>query len=89
MLYIDWIYRWNRTFKPLEWNKNQKGKTKCSYWEPYGLSGKEKIDNLTVLSLCDGMSCGQIALVEEGFTIKKYYASEREECNKSNTGKFS
>lgn len=24
------------------------------------------------------MSCGQIALVEEGFTIKKYYASEIE-----------
>ena len=24
------------------------------------------------------MSCGQIALVEEGFTIKEYYASEIE-----------
>lgn len=33
---------------------------------------------LTVLSLCDGMSCGQIALVEEGFAIKDYYASEIE-----------
>jgi len=31
---------------------------------------------LNVLSLCDGMSCGQISLVEEEFIIKKYYASE-------------
>ena len=31
---------------------------------------------LNVLSLCDGMSCGQISLVEEDFIIKKYYASE-------------
>ena len=30
----------------------------------------------TVLSLFDGISCGQIALVEEGFTFEKYYASE-------------
>ena len=37
-----------------------------------------KIDNLTVLSLCDGMSCGQIALVEEGFIINEYFASEIE-----------
>lgn len=29
-----------------------------------------------VLSLFDGMSCGQIALVEEGFTFDNYYASE-------------
>ena len=33
---------------------------------------------LTVLSLCDGMSCGQIALIEEGFKIKDYFASEIE-----------
>ena len=33
---------------------------------------------LTVLSLCDGMSCGQIALVEEGFIVKEYFASEIE-----------
>ena len=31
---------------------------------------------LNVLSLCDGMSCGQISLIEENFIIKKYYASE-------------
>lgn len=29
-----------------------------------------------VLSLFDGMSCGQIALVEEGFTFDTYFASE-------------
>jgi DNA (cytosine-5)-methyltransferase 3A len=29
-----------------------------------------------VLSLCDGISCGQIALKELGFEIDKYYASE-------------
>lgn len=32
--------------------------------------------DLTVLSLCDGMSCGQIALGRAGFRINKYYASE-------------
>lgn len=31
---------------------------------------------LTVLSLCDGMSCGQIALTKLGVPIKAYYASE-------------
>ncbi|MCF0124962.1 MAG: DNA cytosine methyltransferase [Clostridia bacterium] len=31
---------------------------------------------MVVLSLCDGMSCGQIALKELGFNIEKYYASE-------------
>ena len=30
----------------------------------------------TVLSLFDGMSCGQIALERSGFKVKKYYASE-------------
>ena len=30
------------------------------------------------MSLCDGMSCGQIALVEEGFIVKEYFASEIE-----------
>lgn len=29
-----------------------------------------------VLSLCDGMSCGQIALLETGVKFEKYYASE-------------
>lgn len=31
---------------------------------------------MNVLSLCDGMSCGQIALKELGFHVGKYYASE-------------
>jgi len=37
---------------------------------------KDKRNILTVLSLCDGISCGQIALKELGFEIDKYYASE-------------
>jgi DNA (cytosine-5)-methyltransferase 3A len=31
---------------------------------------------MKVLSLCDGMSCGQIALVEAGIKYSSYYASE-------------
>ena len=31
---------------------------------------------LNVLSLCDGMSCGQIALIESGYKINKYFAIE-------------
>lgn len=31
---------------------------------------------INVLSLCDGMSCGQIALDEMGFIINNYYSSE-------------
>lgn len=31
---------------------------------------------LTVLSLCDGMSCGRIALERAGFKVDRYYASE-------------
>lgn len=31
---------------------------------------------MNILSLCDGMSCGQIALVENGVSISKYFASE-------------
>lgn len=33
-------------------------------------------EGINVLSLCDGMSCGQIALKELGVTVNKYYASE-------------
>lgn len=33
-------------------------------------------DGIVVLSLFDGMSCGQIALLEANIKIKKYYASE-------------
>jgi DNA (cytosine-5)-methyltransferase 3A len=33
-------------------------------------------DGITVLSLCDGISCGRIALERAGFKVKKYYASE-------------
>lgn len=32
--------------------------------------------SLKVLSLCDGMSCGHIALERAGFHIEKYFASE-------------
>ena len=35
---------------------------------------------LTVLSLCDGMSCGQIAFEKAGIKVDKYYASEIKEC---------
>lgn len=31
---------------------------------------------MIVLSLFDGMSCGQIALNRAGFTVDKYYAAE-------------
>lgn len=33
-------------------------------------------EGITVLSLCDGMSCGQIALDRCGITVKNYFASE-------------
>lgn len=33
-------------------------------------------NGINVLSLCDGMSCGQIALIESGIKINNYYASE-------------
>ena len=33
-------------------------------------------DEITVLSLCDGMSCGRIALEQEGIKIGKYFAAE-------------
>lgn len=35
-----------------------------------------KTDNLTILSLFDGMSCGRITLDKMGITPKAYYASE-------------
>ena len=31
---------------------------------------------MKVLSLCDGMSCGRLALERCGFTVEEYYASE-------------
>ena len=31
---------------------------------------------MNVLSLCDGMSCGQIALERAGVKVNKYFASE-------------
>ena len=31
---------------------------------------------MNILSLCDGMSCGQIALKELGINIENYFASE-------------
>ncbi len=35
---------------------------------------------MNILSLFDGMSCGQISLIELGFKINKYYASEIEKA---------
>lgn len=35
---------------------------------------------LNVLSLCDGMSCGQIAFEKAGIKVDKYYASEIKKC---------
>ena len=37
------------------------------------------LKGLNVLSYCDGMSCGQIALSELGFKVENYYASEIKE----------
>lgn len=34
------------------------------------------MDNINVLSLCDGMACGRIALERAGISVKNYYASE-------------
>lgn len=45
------------------WVKNRRGKM-------------VKNEGIVVLSLFDGMSCGQIALREQGIVVKKYYASE-------------
>lgn len=38
--------------------------------------GKKLLEPLTVLSMYDGMSCGQIALKELGANVIKYYATE-------------
>ena len=46
-------------------------KCRLSY---YGRVKRDK--RLTVLSLCDGMSCGQISLEQAGFKVKRYFASE-------------
>ena len=40
----------------------------------FSLKGEKK--NMNVLSLFDGMSCGQIALKELGIEVENYYASE-------------
>ena len=44
--------------------------------------------NMVILSLFDGMSCGQIALRELGVTIDKYYASEIDKYYASEIDKF-
>jgi site-specific DNA-cytosine methylase len=44
--------------------------------------GKEKIN---VLSLFDGISCGQIALERAGIKVETYFASEIDKCNIGNT----
>lgn len=33
-------------------------------------------NGINVLSLCDGMSCGQIALKQLGIKVKEYYSYE-------------
>lgn len=38
------------------------------------MNNKEK--GINVLSLCDGMSCGQLALKREGVEVNKYFSSE-------------
>jgi site-specific DNA-cytosine methylase len=40
---------------------------------------KNEDSGITVLSLCDGMSCGHIALDKAGIKVKKYFASEIKE----------
>ena len=40
---------------------------------------REKIKYMKVLSLCDGMSCGQIALERVGIKVDEYYAAEIKE----------
>lgn len=40
------------------------------------LKGMDKMNNINVLSLFDGMSCGQLALQRAGIKVKNYYASE-------------
>lgn len=41
-----------------------------------GKNGFSEAEGITVLSLFDGMSCGQIALQKLGIKVKQYYASE-------------
>lgn len=47
----------------MEDNQNQKGILSAD-------------NGLVVLSLCDGISCGRVALERAGYKVKKYYASE-------------
>jgi len=42
----------------------------------YGFNNKTKVKNMNVLSLFDGMSCGQIALNKLGIKYDNYFASE-------------
>ena len=41
-----------------------------------GKTGFSEAEGITVLSLFDGMSCGQIALQKLGIKVKQYYAAE-------------
>lgn len=41
-----------------------------------GKNGFSEAEGITVLSLFDGMSCGQLALQKLGIKVKQYYASE-------------
>lgn len=47
------------------------------------------MNRITVLSLFDGISCGQLALKRAGIKVEKYYASEiKKDCDKGNYGTF-
>jgi site-specific DNA-cytosine methylase len=41
-----------------------------------GKNGFSEAEGITVLSLFDGMSCGQLALQKLGVKVKQYYAAE-------------
>jgi DNA-cytosine methyltransferase len=49
---------------------------KGSFFYFLGANMIDKPEGIVVLSLFDGMSCGQIALERAGIKVKKYYASE-------------
>ncbi len=47
---------------------------RCGHKGYYG--GNNGMKPITVLSLFDGMSCGQLALKKLGIPVERYYASE-------------
>ena len=45
-----------------------------------GKNGFSEAEGIVVLSLFDGMSCGQLALQKLGIKVKQYYAAETSEA---------